>query len=219
MSNLVIAIDGPAASGKSTVSKKIAAELNHVYVDSGSVYRGVTWCAMEHGVDVHDAEAVIEMLSQYDWEFYVNDQRMGFKIDGVYPGLAIRSDEVASNVSYIARIPEVRTFVVEKLREMKSFGSLVVEGRDIGSVVFPDSKNKFYLDADPEERARRRSSQNEGIGEENDVGKVQDALKKRDDLDSQRKVAPLQVALGAEVVNTTGMSIDEVVQFIINQIQ
>lgn len=209
---VIIAIDGPAASGKSTVARKVAAALEYLYVDSGALYRGVTWLALRKRVDPSGAEAVIAMLAATAWEFHVRHGAVVYTLDGEDPSDEIRSGEVNENVSFIARLPEVRTMVVEQLREMATLGSLVIEGRDIGSVVFPETPYKFYLDADPEERARRRS-----LEAGDDVEATQASLARRDKLDSSRKTAPLQIALGAKVVDTTSLEIDEVAEHVLDE--
>lgn len=209
--SVIIAIDGPAASGKSTVARKVAAALGYLYVDSGSLYRGVTWLALRKRVNPSDAEAVNAMLAETAWDFHVRHGAVIYTLAGEDPADEIRSGEVNENVSFIARIPEVRTMVVERLREMTALGSLVIEGRDIGSVVFPETEHKFYLDADPVERARRRS-----LEAGDDVETTQASLARRDKLDSSRKTAPLQIALGAKVVDTTSLEIDEVAEQVLD---
>ena len=215
---LTIAIDGPSASGKSTVSRKIAQTLGIIYVDSGAFYRGVTWAAIERGVNVQDASSVVEMLESFSFVVSVENKVAAFTVDGKDPGDAIRGEAVRESVSYVAKVPEVRNFIVDQLRGISSHGSLVMEGRDIGSVVFPDSNYKFYLDADPEERARRRNEEIRVMEGVCDVAEVMSSLQKRDAMDSQRKTAPLQVAEGAQVVNTTGMGIEDVVASILEMI-
>lgn len=212
MSNnhVVIAVDGPSASGKSTVSRKAAQELGYIYVDSGSFYRGLTWKAIREGVNVKDPEAVIKLLARINMEIFVEDLAVQFRIDGEEPGQQIRSMAVHDSVADIAVIPEVRSFIVDRLRETASLGNIVMEGRDIGSVVFPDSPFKFYIDADPAERARRRHKEL-NPEETKGVDHVLSSLTRRDKIDTTRKTAPLQIALGARVINTTRMSIDEVV--------
>lgn len=216
---VVVAIDGPSASGKSTVSKQVACKLEFAYVDSGSLYRGITWKCIRENVDVRDSAAVLDLLPRIAIEFYVADRVVGFTMDGEDPGQQIRSEPVRESVSDIAAIPEVRVFINEKLRQMVQFGNLVMEGRDIGSVVFPDSPFKFYLDADPEERARRRHAelvQTEGQG---DVEKVLHSLLRRDQKDTTRKTAPLQIPLGAKVINSTSLSIEEVTAIIVADVK
>jgi len=211
----VVAIDGPAASGKSTVARKVAAGLDDaLYVDSGAVYRGITWAALERGVDVHDAAAVERMLEDLDVGFFSRDGAVGFGIDGVEPGAAIRTPAVNDAVSPIAVIPAVRVQVVKWLQQMASLGPLVMEGRDIGTAVFPATPLKFYLDASPEERVRRRHREMvaERAVEEDEVG---ESLLRRDKIDSSRKMDPLQVASGATRIDSTGMGIDDVVNAIL----
>ena len=218
MSGRVIAIDGPSASGKSTVARRVARATGGIYVDSGALYRGMTWAALQQGVDPRDEAAVTACKDRSDWQFRVVDQAVSFTIDGVDPGEDIRGEAVRESVSYVAKIPGVRTFIVAQLQAMTRFGPLVMEGRDIGSVVFPDTPYKYYLDADPGERARRRNEeirQREGRSE---INRVLSSLEKRDKMDSSRKTAPLQVAEGAEVVNTTHMDIDEVVSAIVARV-
>ena len=216
---MVVAIDGPSASGKSTVSKRVALDLDFTYVDSGSLYRGMTWKSLRHGVDVKNAEAVIELMNRMKVEFFVQHRVVLFTLDDEDPGQQLRSEPVRESVADIAAIPEVRTFMVDHLRKMVQFGDIVMEGRDIGSVVFPTTPFKFYLDAVPEERARRRYQEivkSEGGG---DVTQVLNSLARRDKKDSTRKTAPLQIALGAKVINTTKLSIDEVVSLIVNDVK
>ena len=217
--DLVVAIDGPSASGKSTVSKLVAKDLGFTYVDSGSLYRGITWKALQEHVDCKDSDAILSMIAGMDLEFFEENQVVGFRIDGVNPGQSIRADSVVERVSDIAAMPEVREFINEKLRSMVVFEQIVVEGRDIGSVVFPESRFKFYLDADPEERARRRHQETAKEKDPDELRKVLDALQRRDHKDTTRETAPLQVPEGANVVNTTTLGIDDVVAMIVRQIR
>lgn len=215
----VIAIDGPSASGKSTVARGVAEKRGDIYVDSGSLYRGMTWHALEEACDLDDPEALVDLLERTEWKIFEANKAMGFYINGKYPGNALRSQQVADHVSQIAAVPEIRSFVVKQMREMISLGSLVIEGRDIGTIVFPETPWKFYLDADPAERARRRSKDFEESGESSDVDEVHHSLALRDKLDSTRKTAPLQIALGAEVINSTHMPIEEVIEHILTKTQ
>lgn len=217
--NIVVAVDGPSASGKSTVSRRLAEKLDFTYCDSGSLYRAVTWKALRENLNLSQSETVIAMLSGIKWNFFAAQKGVEFTIDGVDPGNAIRSAEVADNVSAVASIPEVRQFIVERLREMLRFGNLVMEGRDIGTVVFPSARFKYYLNASPEERARRRHEEYKQQNQENGIDKVYLSLKKRDATDSSRKTAPLQIAPDAVVVDSTSLGIEEVVQFILVDLQ
>ena len=196
--------------------------MGYVYVDSGSLYRGVTWKTIREGVPASDPLAVAELLGRIGVEACVLEGAVRFSIDGEDPGEALRSEAVVERVSDVAAIPAVRQFVVDRLRETTRYGNLVMEGRDIGSVVFPDSRWKFYLDADPEERARRRHREQAGEvaneDEANDeLAGVRDSLQRRDRKDATRTANPLQVASGAHVINTTTMSIEEVSQSIVDQ--
>ena len=210
----VIAIDGPSASGKSTVSKKLAQVMGYLYVDSGALYRGMTWKMLQENVDIHDTEVVIAKMDEIQWDFFIKDGSVWFSIDGTDPGQEIRGEAVRENVAIIATIPEVRAFIGEQLRNMRHFGNIVMEGRDIGSVVFRDSPYKFYIDADPQERARRRCKDIVQLEGQSNVEEVFNSLKRRDEIDSSRKTAPLQIVDGARVLDTTGMTIDEVVECI-----
>ncbi len=214
-----IAIDGPSASGKSSVSKGVAAELGFIYVDSGALYRGVTWQAIRKGVDTTDAAAMAESMHNAEWDFFVQDGAAIFSVDGDIPVQELREKDVREAVANVAAIPAVRKFVVESLQSLESFGSLVMEGRDIGTVVFPDSPYKFYLDADPEERAMRRYRELVAAGEDEKAHEVMESLKKRDQIDSTRKTDPLVVAPGANVIDSTSMTLDEVIQTIIDNVQ
>jgi CMP/dCMP kinase len=215
----VVAIDGPAASGKSTAARQTAQALGWVYVDSGALYRGMTWKALREGVDTTKPADVIALVPRIAWEFIDDHRAIRFTIDGEDPGQQLRSEVVREAVSDIAAIPEVRAFIVGELRKMTEFGPLVMEGRDIGSVVFPDTPFKFYLDANPVERARRRAAelaQAEGHG---DVEQVLSSLTRRDQKDSGRKTAPLQIPLGARVIDSTQLQIADVVALILGELR
>lgn len=215
----VIAIDGPSASGKSTVARKVAARLGCLYVDSGSLYRGIAWKAAEMGCNPAQSPEVVAAMGRMKVDFFVDAGAVRYRIEGYEPRAEIRTERVSEQVSWVAAIPEVRAQVTQWLRNMAGFGDLVMEGRDIGTVVFPDANAKFYLDASPEERARRRHAELSPAGEAADVGRVMDSLKNRDQRDSGRKTAPLKLAADAQVVDTTGLSIDQVVEKILNLIR
>lgn len=214
-----IAIDGPSASGKSSVSKGVATELGFIYVDSGALYRGVTWQAIRKGIDPKEAAGVVEAMRNAEWNFFVQDGAAVFSIDGDVPVQELREKDVREAVAGVAAMPEVRRFVVESLRALESFGSLVMEGRDIGTVVFPDSPYKFYLDADPEERAMRRYRELVAAGEDEKAHEVMESLKKRDRIDSTRKTDPLVVAPGAHVIDSTSMTLDEVIRTVVEAVR
>lgn len=216
---VVIAIDGPSASGKSTVARESARALGFNYVDSGSLYRGLTWKCLRERVNVEDPAAVIELVGRIQLDFFVEERAVRFTIDREDPGAQVRSVPVQERVSDVAAIPEVRNYLVQLLRGTTRFGSLVMEGRDIGTVVFPDTPFKFYLDADPEERARRRHQEMLQSASDTTVDNVLDSLRRRDRKDTTRKAAPLQIALGAKVIDSTSMEISDVVELVVNQVK
>lgn len=216
---IIVAVDGPSASGKSTVSRRTAQTVGFVYVDSGALYRGITWKCVKEGVDVKDSQAVTNLLIRMNMELFLRDNAVGYLIDGEDPGQEIRAEPVRERVADIAAQQSVRVYIVEKLRLMTKFGNLVMEGRDIGTVVFPDTPFKYYLDADPEERARRRTAEIQKQEGSSDVGAVLSSLRRRDHKDSSRATAPLQIALGARIINSTGMTIEQVVDTIVNDLK
>lgn len=216
---ITVAIDGPSASGKSTVARQAARALGFHYVDSGSLYRGLTWKCLREGVNTEDPVAVAELVGRTRLDFFVEDGAIRFTLDGEDPGAQIRSMPVQERVSDVAAVPDVRARVVEHLRNTTRFGSVVMEGRDIGTVVFPDTPFKFYLDADPEERARRRHQEIVQSSADTTVDNVLASLTRRDRKDSTRKTAPLQIALGARVIDSTAMAVDDVVALVVQQVR
>jgi cytidylate kinase len=214
-----IAIDGPSASGKSSVSKGVAEKLGYIYVDSGALYRGVTWQALRKGADTKDAEAVAAAMHDAEWDFFVEEGAAVFSVDGDVPVQELREKDVRESVADVAAMPEVRKFVVENLQSLAGFGPLVMEGRDIGTAVFPDSPYKFYLDADPEERAMRRYRELVAVGEDEKAHEVLESLKKRDKIDSTRTTDPLVVAPGAQVIDSTSMTLEEVIRTVVEAVK
>lgn len=208
MENIVVAIDGPAASGKSTVARLVARDLGYLYVDSGALYRGITWAGLSRGIPCTDDPALLSMLDECTVELFVADGAVRFTIDGEALQRELRTAEVNNNVSHVAAYENVRLRVVEWLREMIRLGDLVMEGRDIGTKVFVDARHKFYIDASEDERARRRHLENV---DDLSVDEVGANLKKRDTIDSSRKSDPLKVAPDAHVLDTTRMSVENVV--------
>lgn len=199
-----IAIDGPAASGKSTLAREIAKRLGLVMVNSGAMYRAVTWKALQESIDPADEAAVVAMMDRIDIHCGETGMTSTIRIDGVDPGDALRGPEINSNVSAISAIPEVRRRLVDLQRNYLDHTSIIMEGRDIGSVVFPDTPFKIYIDASEEVRAARRT----------DAGEA-DSVAKRDAADSQRQHAPLMVADGAVVLDTSDLTIQGAVDAVI----
>ena len=216
--NLIVSLDGPAASGKSTVSKIISAKLGLLHVDSGALYRIVTYLALAENIDTSSPEALAAFAPKCAGavDFVVRDGRVAYDVGGAELGDKIRTPEINAHVSPVSVSPEVRTLVTGWLRSMRALGSLVVEGRDIGSVVFPDAPFRFYLDADPDERARRRLKEDiaKGFAKPDAQDAVKTSLLNRDKIDSSRKTAPLKIPDGAYVIDTTPLSIEEVVGMI-----
>ena len=196
-----VAIDGPAASGKSTVAHRIADRLGLVMVNSGAMYRAVTWQVLHDNVDPADAEAVIEALKEMEIEGGVEDGVSTIAINGRRLADEVRSPEVNDHVSKVASIPEVRECLVSMQRAYLENNDVVMEGRDIGSVVFPETPFKLYVSASEEVRAARRARDGEA-----------DAVAKRDAQDSQRKTSPLKVADGAIEIDSSDLTIDETVE-------
>jgi cytidylate kinase len=198
----IIAIDGPAGAGKSTVARALAARLGLEYLDTGAMYRAVTWAAMRQGIDPRDADRVAELAERLTLE--VGDQ--GVLVDGADATTAIRNAEVTAAVSAVAANSRVRAELVRRQRKWAAdHGGGVMEGRDIGSVVFPDAELKLHLTASPRVRAERRGAESGG-----DVDEIEAAILRRDLYDSTRQDSPLVEADGSVTVDTTGLSIDEV---------
>ena len=202
-SPLVIAIDGPAGAGKSTVGRAVARRLGLGYLDTGAMYRAATFAVLRHGIPVHDDERVAELVT--DLRLEVDDA--GVRVDGVDATVEIRGRDVTEAVSAVAANSAVRAVLVEMQRDwVRHHGGGVVEGRDIGSVVFPDARLKLYVTASPRVRAERRVAEIGG-----DVADVESSIIERDRKDSTRADSPLREADGAVVVDTSGLSIDDVV--------
>jgi cytidylate kinase len=204
----VIAIDGPAASGKSTVARTLARRLGYLYVNSGAMYRAVTWLAVSRDVAAADADRVIGLLNATHFECAAKNGESGILVDGVDPTPHLTEGAVNANVSAISAIPEVRRILVDKQRAFATERDLVMEGRDIGSVVFPDTPYKFYIDASPEVRAARRAKQG-----------LADAITERDKVDSTRRTSPLVIAEDAHVIESSHLTIDGVVGEIIGRLK
>ena len=196
--SIVIAIDGPSASGKSTNARIISAKLGYIYVDTGAMYRTLAWHALQKGTDVTDMGAVEALCRDWPAKLVRRENNVWLEVAGYFPEKEIRSSEVSEAVSYVARVPYVREWMKLRQRSCVEFGDLVMEGRDITSNIFPDTPHKFYMDASAAERQARRDA--DGVGEN---------LAARDQRDSTRKTAPLVVVKGATVINNSGESPEE----------
>ena len=208
----IIAIDGPAGAGKSTIAKKLAQRLNISYLDTGAMYRALTFKAINAEVNLEDEDALVELARHTDIRLEAAPEGMRVFLDGEDVSSQIRTRHVTDNTFYIARAAGVRQIMVELQRQIGRTQSLVAEGRDIGTVVFPNASNKFYLDADLDERFRRRLKEMRDTGKEVDEATLKDELKKRDEKDFSRKVGPLRKAEDAVFIDSTHLSIDEVVE-------
>ena len=215
----VVAVDGPSASGKSTISRMLAQRLGFIYVDSGAMYRTVTWKALEERLDASNTGQVVALLHRTKITFEIVNREARMLMDGFYPGNAIREPRVAEKVSLVAAMPEVRRVLVEQQRSLAKSGSLVMEGRDIGSVVFPDTPHKFYIDASATERAKRRQQDFAAMQIAASTEGVARALAQRDKLDSSRATSPLQIAPGATVVDNSVNPPEKTVQIILDHIK
>jgi cytidylate kinase len=206
--NIVIAIDGTSASGKSTNAKRVARELGYIYVDTGAMYRALAWHALQQGVDPLDAKAVAALCRKWKTSLQCADHQVILRVNSYYPEKEIRTARVSAVVPQVAAVPAVRRWMKIKQRECAQFGNLVMEGRDIGTHVFPQTPFKFYLDASLKERSQRRAAEG-----------VQENLAARDRRDSQRAVAPLMVALGALVINTSRLTPEETSARILHEVK
>ncbi|MBA2436322.1 MAG: (d)CMP kinase [Chthoniobacterales bacterium] len=204
----IIAIDGPAASGKSSVARELARRLGFVYVNSGAMYRAMTWLVLERGIPATDAAAIEELAEHAPISCQLRERDSLMLIDGIDPEPFLREDRVNENVSLVSSVPRVREILVDHLRRYAATNDLVMEGRDIGSVVFPDTPFKFYIDASPDIRLRRREAQGQ-----------RDRITARDEADSSRRASPLVIAEDAHVIDSSNLTIDGVVGEIIGRLK
>lgn len=209
MRPIVVAVDGPAGAGKSTASRALARRLGYAYVDSGAMYRAVGVLAAERGVALDDDAALARLVA--DLRFELRDGGAGLAVDGRDVSTAIRRADAGELASRVSTRPVVRERLVAVQRALGAGGGVVMEGRDIGTVVFPDAPVKLYLTADPHERAGRRAAELRARGEVVDEAALAADLAARDQRDSARAHAPLRAASDARVLDTTGLSLDEVV--------
>lgn len=205
---IVIAIDGTSASGKSTNARMVAKALGYVYVDTGAMYRTLAWYCLKNKIDPHNSKAVGTACQKWNAKLECIHNKVRLLVDDYYPEKEIRTAETSAAVPHVAAVPKVRQWMKKIQRECVKFGNLVMEGRDIGSHIFPETDFKFYLDAHLDERSRRRAS--EGVHEN---------LAARDQRDSQRAAAPLMIPLGAKVINNSGMTPEQTCAIILEEIR
>jgi cytidylate kinase len=203
----VVAIDGPAASGKSTVARRLAQSLGFSFVNSGAMYRAVAWLAHMRKLNPNDSAAVAKQLAAVTFQFGIAEKESFVLVDSENPDQHLKEEVVNRTVSTISAIPEVRGFLLPHLRGFVRLDNIVMEGRDIGSTVFPETAFKFYIDAAPEVRARRRAAQG-----------LKDNLAHRDRADSSRRSSPLVIADDAEVIDSSSLSIDGVVNEVLGRL-
>lgn len=207
----VVAIDGPGASGKSTVARAAARELAFLYVDTGAMYRALAWHCLQTSVDLSKPAAIAAACRKWRTRLHVlpgSPDELALLVEGYRPAAELRTAEVGKAASDVAVVPAVRRWMRQMQRDCAAFGHLVMEGRDIGTNVFPETNFKFWLDAAPEERARRRRAEG-----------VEDSLKYRDRQDSQRAAAPLMPGLGAVRIDTTGRPVPDIVAEIVRRVR
>ncbi|MFC8510894.1 (d)CMP kinase [Streptomyces sp. NPDC057411] len=214
---MIVAIDGPSGTGKSSTSKAVAAKLGLSYLDTGAQYRAITWWMISNGVDVQDADAVANAAGKPVIVSGTDPARPTITVDGVDAAGPIRTEEVTSKVSAVSAVPEVRALITELQRSIArgAENGIVVEGRDIGTTVLPDADLKIFLTASPEARAARRSGEVKGA----DVHATKQALIKRDAADSSRKTSPLAKADDAVEVDTTELTLDQVIECVVTLVE
>ncbi|HEX7517467.1 MAG TPA: (d)CMP kinase [Chthoniobacterales bacterium] len=204
----VVAIDGPAASGKSSVARELAKKIGFDYVNSGAMYRAVTWHVLQNAISPGDGDAIAHLLETSRIDCDLGDDGSRILIDGVDPAEHLRDDRVNDEVSLVSSVLRVREILVAKMRAYASDRDVVMEGRDIGSVVFPETPYKFYIDASPEVRLRRRIAQGQ-----------RDQIAARDHADSARRASPLVIAEDAHVIDSSNLTIEGVVGEIIGRLK
>jgi cytidylate kinase len=216
---LIVAIDGPAASGKSTTAQMVAERLGYAYLDTGAMYRALTLKALRQEVAGEDEDRLCQLASSLQLAFSLEDGRLKVIMDEEEVSRKIRSPQVSRMVSLVSRHPKVRRIMVDRQRRFGEKGSVVVEGRDIGTVVFPQADLKVYLDAIPEERAKRRMEELRIRGIDSSLDEQLAAIVGRDRLDSRREDSPLRKAEDAVLIDTTHLSIEEEVKIVLDLVR
>jgi len=220
MTKLLITIDGPAGSGKSSVAKLLAAKLGAAFLDTGAMYRAAALAAMQNGCDLNDTAQLEKIIDSTDFKFEIEDGQMTVKINNSDVTEQIRDPQVTANVRFVASAPSLRDKLVKMQRAFAAgYEKIVTEGRDQGTVAFPNAGFKFFLTADAAERAKRRAKELAQKGHKVDINKLQQEIENRDKLDSTRKIAPLAAAADAITVDTTSLTLGQVVEKIFRLIK
>jgi len=216
---MIIAIDGPAATGKSTSAKLVSQKLGFTYLDTGAMYRCVTLLVLRNNVEINNQDHLASLLKNFQLDIKKNGKDHLFLLDGENVSKEIRSSDVTDNVSAVSALPVVRKKLVSIQRKIANNQDSVVEGRDIGTVVFPNADVKFFIVADTLVRAKRRQLDLKRLGEKKTIDSLIKEIRDRDNYDSQRKISPLTKAIDAIEVNTTNTTIDEQVNFMVNKVK
>ena len=216
---MIIAIDGPAASGKSTSAKLLAKELGYLYLDTGAMYRCIAFSILENKIDISNQGSLTKFLKNFEIDLKKTNNNLSFFVNGKNVTNKIRKSDVSQKVSEVSAIPIIREYMVRIQRSFTKNNSCVMEGRDIGTVVFPNAEFKFFFIASDEVRAKRRQLELESYGEKKSLVNLMHEIKKRDKFDSERGHSPLRKAFNAIEVDTTNMTIDEQVNFMLRKIK
>jgi cytidylate kinase len=217
--NLVIAIDGPSGAGKSTAARLLAKQLGYIYIDTGAMYRAVGWKAKREGIDPADEGKLEALCARTEVTIKQDDNDPRFFVDGIDVTREIRTPEMGMMASLVSKSPAVRARLLLLQRELGKDGGVVMDGRDIGTVVFPDANIKFYLDASAEERGKRRYLELKAMGMDVDCSRITREIKDRDQQDSGRELAPLKKANDAFLIDSTTLGIDEMLDRMLSAIE
>lgn len=211
----VIAIDGPAGAGKSTIAKKLADSMGYTYIDSGAMYRALTLKVLRENIPLKEFDRIIALAGETDIDFRENS----IFLDGRAVDVEIREENVNRNVSYIAEIPQVRKLMVDLQRKISRNKNVVMDGRDVGTVIFPSANMKFYITASVDERAERRYNELKLKGYDAEIQDIKSQIEKRDHIDSTRTESPLSIASDAIIIDTTGKCVEEVLAEVVYNIE